>query len=288
MRIAQISDLHFTRMNWNPLRLCSKRIFGHLNWLLSRAALFESEPLVPLMQEIQKRHVDLVLVGGDLTTTALPTEFRAAEQFLATCTAPVLYIPGNHDCYTKMSERTRRFYRYFANDSTRSPFSLHTDRVELHSLAHGWKLIALDTTRATSPTSSRGLFSPQLEDNLNAILASLSKDDAIIVWNHYPFLSNDTPSRSLERCEALEALITSYPNIRLYLQGHTHRHTIADLRSNGLPVILDSGCPVQKPHHAWNLIHLDRNICTVEAYRWDRAWSVSDTKRFSWPEHPLV
>ncbi len=286
MRIAQISDLHFTKITWNPLRLCSKRIFGNLNWLRTRAALFESEPLQPLAEEILRQKVDLILIGGDLTTTSLTEEFLAADQFISQFTSPKLLIPGNHDCYTKTSEYTQRFYRYFSNPPSSSGFSLKKNRLESHPLAHGWRLIALDTTQATSPISSRGEFSPTLQKNLEDLLEALPPEEPILLWNHYPFLPNDTPSRTLNRSEELQKIITRHPNIRLYLQGHTHRHTIADLRPGGLPIILDSGCPVQKPNHSWNLIELTPQSCKIEAYRWEKKWKVVTEKHFVWSHLP--
>lgn len=278
MRIAQISDLHFTHLTWNPLRLLSKRILGNLNWLLTRNRAFSMELLSPLPSLLEELDVDLILVGGDLSTTSLDEEFLAAKAFLDRLPAPKLYIPGNHDCYTYQSEKTQAFYRHFQNPNP----SLASDRLEVHPLPCGWTLIALDTSRATSLTSSRGLFSLELEQKLELTLASLPEETFVILWNHYPFFENDLPSRSLTRGDALRALIARHPKIRLYLQGHSHRHVVADLRPSGLPVLLDSGCLVHSASGSWNLLELSSESCKVEGYRWNQGWNKAHETHFHW------
>ena len=52
------------------------------------------------------------MITGDLTTTALPSEFREAARLLApllTNPARVTVMPGNHDRTTGRSLRSRRF-----------------------------------------------------------------------------------------------------------------------------------------------------------------------------------
>ncbi len=87
----------------------------------------------------------------------------------------------------------------------------------------------------------------------------------------------------------MRAIIERYPNICLYLHGHTHRHTIADLQPNGLPIVLDSGCPIQKPHGTWNLIDLGEKECQVQCYRWSGfAWEGEERKSFPWRDRGAV
>ena len=59
--------------------------------------------------------------------------------------------------------------------------------------------------------------------------------------NHFPFLPIGRPRRHLKRGSKLETIIASDPRIRLYLHGHTHQQSIRDLRSQALPITLDSG-----------------------------------------------
>ena len=288
MRFAQISDLHFTHPSWNPLRFCSKRIAGMVNWFLFRQKGFSHIPLMALPALFKSLDLDFVMVCGDLTSTSLPVEFQAAKDFFNKIATPLIVIPGNHDQYTHGSHREMRFYRFFQNKSSpiQHPlqfFSLPKHGIEVHPLKPSWWCVALDTALPTSLTSSNGLFSPTLEKYLAEVLHSLPKEDHIILMNHFPFFENDISLHRLIHGNRLRALLEKYPNVRLYLHGHSHRHTIADLRPNHLPVILDSGCPSQKLQSTWNLIDCTDQRCTVQGFHWnEQAWAVFKELSFEW------
>lgn len=283
MRIVQISDVHFTHSCFNPLRLCSKRFLGLVNWLLFRKPTFESKSLKELPDLWKSLSVDMVLVGGDLTTTALPSEFEEARQYFNRCSQPTLFIPGNHDHYTRGAYRKRRFYNEFTNRGALEGFSLTKEGVEVHRMASGWWCIALDTARPTSLLSSNGYFTPKVEQYLLAALSLIPKSDRVLLLNHFPFFQNDFPHHRMIRGERLREILENHPNIFLYLHGHTHRHTIADLQSSSLPLVLDSGCPVQKHRGSWNLIDLTNSGCTVQPYRWNEdRWSKGEKQEIQW------
>ncbi len=287
MRIAQVADFHFTHLTWNPLRLLSKRALGNLNWLTLRKKHFFEEQLHPLPELFKDLGVDLVLIGGDFSTTALIEEFEKAKQFVNQFQQPWFAVPGNHDRYTRRSCKGLHFYRYFSQERSeiQNPldfFTLKEHRIEVHTLKPGWRLILLDTAIATNPYSSQGLFSTKLESYLEEVLGKIPKQESIVMMNHYPFFQNDLPRHNLIRGEALQKILEKHPQIRLYLHGHTHRHTIADLQVSGLPIVLDSGSSAQGRKGAWNLIDLKDEGCTVSTYRWDHRWTKTRTEDFLW------
>jgi 3',5'-cyclic AMP phosphodiesterase CpdA len=209
-------------------------------------------------------------------------EFKRAAEFVSRIEQPWIAVPGNHDHYTYRSYRKKLYYKYFAN-KTPDRFSLLEDGVEGHRISPRWWVVALDTSRPTHPASSEGLLTEEAEKKLEQLLGEIPQGDFAVLFNHYPFFQNDAPKKRLLRGEALEALIRRHPRIRLYLHGHTHRHTIADLQPNGLPVILDSGSCAQGPKGAWNLIDLNEKGCDVTAYRWlDNRWQASRTEAIEW------
>lgn len=277
MRIAQISDFHFTHLTWNPLRLMNKRIFGNLNWLFSRKGHYSQAPLQHLPTLFDQLGVDLVLLGGDFTTTSLPEEFEEAKRFIDQIRQPWIAIPGNHDHYTYSAYRTGQYYQYFSNPGQTA---LREKKLEIHPLSPEWTLIALDTARPRPPSSSEGLMSEALEQEITHALATLPPEQSVILFNHYPFLENDEEHRNLERSEALEALLRKHPQIRLYMHGHTHRNTIADLQPNNLPVVLDGGSSAEG---YWNLVDIDSKGCIVEAYQWDNSsWTPFRKEEILW------
>ena len=282
MRLAHVSDFHYTCLTCNPFRLFSKRLFGHFNWIFNRDKEFSPAQVECLPELFRALDVDLVLLGGDFTTTSMHEEFARAAQFVAKIEQPWIAVPGNHDHYTYRSHRNKDYYKYFSNKKG-AFFSLAEDGIEGHRIAPGWWVVALDTSRPRNPGSSQGLLSEKLEAKLEESLTRIPKGDAVLLLNHYPFFRNDEPKRGLERGEALEKLIRRHPEIRLYLHGHTHRHTIADLQSNGLPIILDSGSCAQGPKGAWNLIDIEEKGCSVSAFRWiDGHWRKARSEEFAW------
>lgn len=220
-------------------------------------------------------------MGGDFTTTALPEEFSLAAQFVQSLSLPWIAIPGNHDHYTKQSLRQKRFYRYFANEPP-SWGSLARERLEVHPLCDKWWVIALDTAMPTSLSSSQGTFPLSLETSLQNALSWIPSTDKILLFNHYPFFLHDAPHRTLQGGERLEAILRSDRRILLYLQGHTHRHTIADLQEEGLPILLDSGSCSQGPRATFHLLDLEETRCKVTLYRWNREWYPDREEAFSW------
>lgn len=225
--------------------------------------------------------MDLILWGGDFTTTALLEEYEDALRFCQQFPQKALAIPGNHDHYTYRSFRKKHFYRYFSNPPS-SPLLLKEHRIEVHPIAPQWHLIALDTARPSPPASSRGLFSEDLEERLKDALRRLPQGEFAILWNHYPFFDQEHAHRNLERREALHKILEETPQIRLYLQGHTHRHAIADLQPSRLPILLDSGCPVQKEKATWNLIDLLPDTCEISAFHWEKSWRPFKEEKIVW------
>jgi 3',5'-cyclic AMP phosphodiesterase CpdA len=280
MRIAQISDLHFTRLTWNPARLFSKRLLANLNWLFYRKNNFSEQQIADLPSLFDELKVDLVLLGGDFSTTSLLEEFDLARQFLSQLKQKWIAIPGNHDNYTYRSDRQKHFYRYFAN----SPqlLNLKDHKIEAHRLTPNLWLIALDTTLATNPYSSQGLFSEKMEQSLKELLALIPQDHSILLFNHYPFFPTENFRHSLQRNTALRTLIQSDPRIRLYLHGHTHRNIIADLQNSNLPIVLDAGSCAQGQKGSWNLIDLTPTGCKVTPYRYQTRWQPHPTEEFAW------
>ena len=283
MRIVQISDLHFTHFCLNPSLFRLKRWVGMLNWFLFRRNDFFHHPLQQLPDLWRDLQADLVLVGGDLTTTALPGEFQEAKEFFQQCAIPQIFIPGNHDHYTKDAVQKQLFYRNFPNPKALGTYTLAEHGVEAHQIAPSWWCVALDTAPATSLLSSRGEFSPEVEKNLEALLRLIPKSDRIVMLNHFPFFQNDFPQHRLYRGDRLRNILECNSNIVLYLHGHTHRHTIADLQVNSLPIVVDSGCSVQRNRSTWNLLDLSEEKCTIQVYSWQQdSWKCDKERAILW------
>jgi 3',5'-cyclic AMP phosphodiesterase CpdA len=145
-----------------------------------------------------------------------------------------------------------------------------------------WWVVTLDTALATNPYSSQGKFSEKLEAYLNEVLQLIPKDASILLLNHYPFFQNDVARHNLIRGEALEALLKKNKQIKLYLHGHTHRHTIADLQVSDLPIVLDPGSCAQGVKGSFNIIDLQKDACKVSTFRFSDKWTNTQIDEMKW------
>ena len=87
---------------------------------------------------------DHILITGDLTTTALPAEFRACRWELGPWLQDpqkTTIIPGNHDRYTLGAHRDRRFEQYFGKFAPASSYPW------LRYLDADTAILGLDPTR---------------------------------------------------------------------------------------------------------------------------------------------
>jgi 3',5'-cyclic AMP phosphodiesterase CpdA len=97
MTIAHLSDLHFGRIAHDGI-------------------------VDALVGEVNARADDLVVLSGDLTQRARPSEFEAARAMLSSLAPPTLVVPGNHDVYPwwrpvrRLWTPLRRFKRYVTED----------------------------------------------------------------------------------------------------------------------------------------------------------------------------
>lgn len=285
-RLAQISDFHFFHWSLNPLSLFSKRILATLNFLLWRRKEFFEKPLWALPELLSSLDVDLVLLGGDFTTSSHKKEMKKALKWVQKLAVPYRAIPGNHDNYTLFSAWQKRFFSYFSHPEEEYPFcfySLRDHRIEVKNLKENWWLISLDSTKATHPLSSGGVFFPSLERYLQDILKRLDSHASIILFHHFPLFQNDEKRRALKRAKRLEAIVRKDPRIRLYLNGHTHRRCVADLQPSGYPIVLDSGSVSMG---SWNLIDLSNTHCLVTEYLWNDGWKKGKVHTFSLEKSP--
>lgn len=296
-QFAHLSDLHFSKISFHPAQFLSKRWVGNFNFLLSRRGLFSQESLLQLPAVFRERGVDKVLITGDLSSTSQPVEFALAKEFVDLLKKEgfeVFVIPGNHDQYTKKSYRSQLFYDFFESAypaSLEAPaefsYNLKENGLTVTYLGECWWLFAMDTAIATPLFSSSGLFSHSLEDHLTQALQKIPKDHQVILMNHFPIFSNESFRKGLVRKEALCKLLESAPQIRVYLHGHTHRQSVADLRNSSLPIVVDSGSTAQKNSLSWNLIKIGGNQCSVETFRGRKgdnsySWEAFSVSHFQW------
>jgi len=277
MRIIHISDLHYGKFSFNPLQLFSKRLLGNLNFLFRRQFLFDKKIIDHFEELLPSLKPTLILISGDLTTTALNSEFKEARSFFERLSqmCPVFAIPGNHDTYTKKAYIKKTFYKslehLFPIDGDFKT-NLKKEGIAIFKLGTNRHLLMLDCSESSSYFLSTGHFNSFLEKKLEQILAHVPSQEKIILCCHYPLFNYEGARRRLVAAEHLQKIIERYPNIDLYLHGHTHRHTIADLRGNNLPLISDAGSLSYRKQATFNVIDSKGDDIEISPYYFDKTW----------------
>ncbi len=220
MRLVLIGDIHAARLRVPPWRLLGKRFLGQLNLWLRRRHRFDLRLLPPVLERAASLNPDLMLLSGDLSTTALRGEFEDVSQSLAALDGrvPIVIVPGNHDRYTFASARQRTLERVFAG-------SVPQHFPDVRPLAGSWRLLCLDASKPRI-LSSRGRLG---SDQLNAaqqVVSSLSEQDGLVVICHYPFGAPPHVrmlwDHRLADDAAFEAMLANCRGRVLLLHGHVH------------------------------------------------------------------
>ncbi len=246
-RLIHLSDIHFWRYALNPAQLFSKRLLGMGELMVRRARRFRLERIEQVVDRVLSLEPDHLLITGDLTTTALPAEFRAARHALA----PLLgdperatILPGNHDRYTLGAHRDRRFEQFYGE------FAPQLDYPWLRFITPETAILGLDPTRAS--LTARGILpAEQLEAAKGRLSESEGAIRRLIVACHYP-LDAPTPHRSDLRHKRLlnaELVAKWLADVGPHLYCCGHVHAAWAFRPPHVPnqLCLNAGAPLMRP-----------------------------------------
>jgi len=289
LRIAHATDIHWIRMPpWS--RMAGKRILGTLNVLRGRGKHFSNRVQRDLVQHMIELDPDLVILTGDLTQTALPSEFEAAKHDLQPLldTRQVFIVPGNHDVYTRGARDSDRISQFFAAWMHRADAPIgRLDQGEL-------TVLGLDPCRPG--VLSSGLLPDEQLDALAKVLAEPEMSDRTVVLAlHYPILDPrgavyDNISHGLTNASDLIDVLTQAPTRpALIIHGHEHHgfHVMLDdmpIHNSG-----SSGYGFEPGRRAayMNVYDLqDGRVVDVERYMHDgKGWTLEPGGPYN-PESP--
>lgn len=288
LKIAHLSDLHYSCVTYSPRQFFSKRWIGNLNLIFSRKKGHSEFQVESIGQLLIEEKVDIVFITGDLSTTSRPKEFQKAAAFIKRLKdhkIKTIIMPGNHDHYTKTSYRKKLFYEHFTNLDFPFLFkdeavSLKDEKIEAVRINESWCCITLDVVIPTSLVMSTGLFSKDLEEKLISVLKKIPSSMKIMMLSHFPFFCTDSLRKRLIRRNALKRILEEF-SVCIYMHGHTHNQTIANLYPE-LPLVLDAGSCSSVKKGSFHLLDLtkDRVDLTV-VNRKDDSWKKTRKESFS-------
>ena len=181
-----------------------------------------------LLEDLGAVAPSLVVVSGDLTQRARPSEFMSARRFLDLIRAPKLVVPGNHDI--PLFDVLGRFvwplarFRRYVNPEV-DPF-FATDTVAV---------LGMNTAR--SNTWKDGRVSVAQIDGLRLKLGSLPAGVVKVLVTHHPFLPPPgDPSPPLVGRADLAVRAAEACGVDLMLAGHLHRGYTGDIRTHHVHV----------------------------------------------------
>ena len=287
-KFAHISDLHFSHLNFSLENLTSKSLVGNLNLLFRRKRLFKETYPKALIDLFKKEQISHVLISGDLSTTSSRQEFEKAKQFtdaLRKEKIEVFVIPGNHDNYTKKSFKNQLFYDFFSNNSPSFlGYSLKNEKVCAFDLGDNYWIILMDTTHHTPFYLSTGHYTAAHDRMLKELLSQIPKNSCVILVNHFPLFDQEHATRRMEGSSLLRKTLTSYPQVQLYLHGHTHHQHVQDCRKDHLPIIADSGSVSHVKKGSWNLYEFTPSSCHITTFKKEKTnqWQPSKHLTYAW------
>lgn len=292
MRIAHISDLHLLSLAGAiPLRLFNKRITGYANLRLDRRHTHRPQLVYEIAEHLRNERVDHVCITGDFSNLALEVELqlgrRLLDDVLAMPKEKVSLVPGNHDVYTRGSERSRRFFHAF------EPY-LQSDLPELATthaagpfpfvkLRGPVAIIGLATAIPRSPFLAAGKVGKEQLDALASVLSHPEvKKRTPVLMQHHPL--HNPPSklkatfRGLDDADALIEHLSHLPR-GLLLHGHLHRRIRRSLPTRGGEVIAVGATSASLVHESpermagYNIYDIedDGTILRIESHALDRA-----------------
>ncbi len=243
--LAHISDLHFGRVD--------NRIADAL-----REDLLAEPP-------------SLVVISGDLTQRARPSQFQAAADYLSTLPQPQLVIPGNHDvpAYNLLA----RFFRPLDNYKRYiSPDLRPTYRDE--------QLLVMGISTARSFTRQGGIIRPEQLLDLKLRTQDTPPHLFKVVVTHHPLMPAPGEVRTDLVAGHREALNTfEQVGVDLLLSGHFHLAYSGDVRAHHTAVkrsilSVHAGTATStrlrsNEPQGYNRITLETNHITIEARTWD-------------------
>lgn len=277
MRIAHFSDVHCTinPLKRKPHRVFGKRVMGSLNYFFGgRRSHFANsdQRLELLLADVDAQSPDHVICTGDLTQMSFPEEFEtAAKLFGERLESPSRYtvIPGNHDRYTKDTDRSRHFEKWFGTLCADGNFPF------LKRLSGSVTLVGLDPCRATGMADSSGLLGDAQLSALQKILTQLrSENQFIVIALHYaPFRRNGNPDRPNHGLRDLDAFlkIIEQEGSAVQMVIHGHIHGDYQLERNGCTYVCSGSATDLYGACGYNLYDIDPSQGSIQVTR--RLWS---------------
>ncbi len=224
MKIIHFSDPHAGGPAEDVFAYMDKRWVGVFNYRFRRRYRHDLHKLKHAVDYILETRPDVVVCTGDLTSTGQPGEFAKVLPILRPLREsgiPLLYTPGNHDCYVRRPHCVEAV-RGMVDFLSRGDFGFG-DFPLLRRHA-GCDFLLVNTARPSNLLCSWGFLAAKDAAWLRRQCGESHRRPRILV-NHYPIFEDHPLLRLRHRLfgeKPVRRLIES-GEIDLSLCGHVHR-----------------------------------------------------------------
>ncbi|MDX3926913.1 MAG: metallophosphoesterase [Shinella sp.] len=241
-RLAHISDVHLGPLPaLTFLELASKRITGFVNWHRNRRRHLFANTLDLLMDDLERRDPDHLVITGDLVNLASSMEISAVARWLEGAGKPenISVVPGNHDAYVPgaYDRTTSAWYPYMRGDKGPAQWDEDFKVFPYLRVRDQVAIIGCSTAVATPPFAASGYFgSRQARETVNMLRAAGEAGLFRVVMIHHPPIRGATSfHKRMIGIRRFAATISS-GGAELVLHGHTHLNTVHWLKGQVKPV----------------------------------------------------
>ncbi|MCG8461506.1 MAG: metallophosphoesterase [Holophagales bacterium] len=245
-----------------------------------------------VLELVERRRPDLVVVSGDLTQRAKPRQFQDARAWIDSMPVPTICVPGNHD--VPMYRAWERLFQPYG------AYRRHFDD-ELQPTFEDDELYVIGTNTAFNWTVKDGRFTASALRRLAGLLQSAPEGKARIVVAHHHLIPPprfDTRRVTFRAQEALE-LFARF-RVDMVLSGHLHQTYISTSEEyyprGRRPVLLvhtgtttsGRGRGWEKGRNSCNWIRLGAEVATVHHLLWQPgSRAFEEWSRHSYPRQRL-
>jgi 3',5'-cyclic AMP phosphodiesterase CpdA len=224
MKIVHFSDPHAGGGAEDFMAYFDKRWVGVFNYRFRRRFQHDLSRLRAAVDYILDTKPDAVVCTGDLTSAGQPGEFAKVLEILKDLREskiPLLYTPGNHDCYVRRKKCVKA-----VNDAVEylSGGLYRFSDMPFSQVINGVEFVLLNTSRPSNLLCSWGFVS-RADAAKVAEICSREKSGPRLLLTHYPIFEDHPFLRVRHRLFGEKPLVELLDGgkIDLVLCGHVHK-----------------------------------------------------------------
>ncbi len=262
--LAHISDVHLSPLPQPSLsELFGKRLTGYLNWQRKRKSQMARNVLEALIDTLNKKNPDHLVISGDLVNLALNKEFEQARNWLLKQGNPqnISLTFGNHDAYVHGAFRKAcAFFQPWITSDFPQKNAFPYMRIR-----NNVAIIGTSSAIATPPFQASGYFGKMQAKVLSQLLNEAATRNLfrVAIIHHPPFHHATSWYKKLWGIERFLDVIKHH-GCELVLHGHTHLPTLNTIKgtTGKIPIVgvasASQAFGGKKPPAGFNLFAIER------------------------------